>query len=95
MFSYIRRLGSFFWFKILNFNIFWVFRKMNIFGGIKILWIFFGGHHKIGLYLGVISMHFMVSSLGQGTEWGYFFGLLKFQICLGVLEIPDIFGGEW
>ena len=25
---------------------------------------------------------------------GYFFGLLKFQIFLGVLEIPDIFGGE-
>ena len=24
----------------------------------KILWIFLGGHHKIGLYLGVISMHF-------------------------------------
>ena len=26
----------------------------------KILWIFLGGHHKIGLYLGVISMHFRV-----------------------------------
>ena len=26
----------------------------------------FGGHHKIGLYLGVIYMHFRVSSLGQG-----------------------------
>ena len=24
---------------------------------------------------------------------GYFLGLLKFQIFLGVLEIPDIFGG--
>ena len=33
---------------------------MNIFWGMKILWIFLGGHHKIGLYLGVISMHFMV-----------------------------------
>ena len=45
----------------------------------KILWIFFGGHHKIGLYLGVISIHFRVDSSGHGTEWGYFFGLLKFQ----------------
>ena len=31
-------------------------------GGVKILWIFWGGHHKIGLYLGVISMHFRVSN---------------------------------
>ena len=29
---------------------------MNIFMGMTILWIFFGGHHKIGLVLGVISM---------------------------------------
>ena len=48
--------GQFFGFKILNYNTFGVFRKTNIFlgyegGG--------GGHHKIGLYLGVISMHFM------------------------------------
>ena len=40
----------------------------------------FWGHHKIGLYLGVISMHFRVFSEGQGTECGYFWGLLKFQI---------------
>ena len=40
---------------------------MNIFGGMKILWIFLGGHHKIGLYEGVTSIHFRVSSLGQGT----------------------------
>ena len=42
VFSYIRRLGSFFGFKILNFIIFGVFRKMSIFGGMKILWIFVG-----------------------------------------------------
>ena len=48
----------------------------------KILWIFFGCHHKIELYLGVIFMHFRV-----------FLGLLKFQIFFGVLEIPDIFWG--
>ena len=72
---------------------------------IKILWIFFWCHHKIGLYLGIISMHYRVFSYGQGTEWGYFFfflgggGVLYFEIFLGVLEIPDIFfflggGGE-
>ena len=32
IFSYIRRFGSFFGFKILNFNIFGGFQKMNIFG---------------------------------------------------------------
>ena len=37
-------------------------RKINVFWGIKILWIFFRGHHKIGLYLVVISMHFRVFS---------------------------------
>ena len=40
----------------------------------KILWIFFQGHHKIGLYFVVISMHFMFFSLGQGTESAIFFG---------------------
>ena len=48
------------------------------------LWIFLGGHHKIGLYLGVISMHFRVLSLGQGTELGIFFGVAK---------ISNVFGG--
>ena len=54
---------------------------MNIFWGMKILLRFFGGHHKIGLYSGVISLHFRVFSYGQGTEWGYFF--FKFQIFFG------------
>ena len=50
LFSYIRRLGPFFGFKIL-FSIFLrVFRKINIFWGMKIF--FFGGgggggYHKI------------------------------------------------
>ena len=47
-------------FKIMNFNTFGVFRKMNIFGGMMKLWIFFfffffwggggGGHHKWGYF---------------------------------------------
>ena len=41
---------------------------MNTFWGLKDFVDIFWGHHKIGLYLGVISMHFR------------FFGLLKFQI---------------
>ena len=61
----------------------------------KNLWIFFWGHHKIGLYLGVISMHFRVFFKGNVQNMGYFWGLLKFQIFLGVLEICDTFFGKW
>ena len=61
--------GSQFWISIF-FLIFFLgggggaegFRKMINFGNTKILWIFFLCHHKIGLYLGEISMHFMVFS---------------------------------
>ena len=66
---------------------------MNIFGGMKMLWIFLGGHHKIGLNLGVISMHLRVFLKVKVQNGGYFWGLLKFQILFGVLEIPDIFLG--
>ena len=52
IFSYIRRLGSFLGFRNLNFNSFWGFQKNE----------YFWGHHKIGLYLGVISMYFNVFS---------------------------------
>ena len=66
IYSYISKLGPFLGFKIYNFNIlllfFFFFRKMNIFGAMKILWIFSWGHHKTGLVLGVISMHFRVFS---------------------------------
>ena len=52
-----------------------------------------GGDHIIGLYLGVVSMHFRVLFYGQGTGLGIFLGWLKFRIFLGVLEIPDIYFG--
>ena len=60
----------------------------------KILWIFLGGHHKIRLYLGVISMHFWVFFKVNVQNGGILRGgggLLKFQIFLGVLEIPIFF----
>ena len=50
----------------------------------KILWIFFGGLYKIGLYLGVISMQlgsFLKVNVQNG---GYVFGDSK---------ISNIFGG--
>ena len=67
---------------------------MNIFWGMKILWIFFGGQHKIGLYLGVTSMRLRSFLEVKVQNGGYFFVLVKFQIFFWVLEIPDIFGGE-
>ena len=60
----------------MNFNILGCFQKNKYFWGMKILWIFFGGHHNIGLYLGVISMHFRDFSSGLCTELGYIFGFL-------------------
>ena len=49
IFSHIRRLGHFFGFKILNFNIFGGFQKNEFFwGGMKILWIFWGVITKLG-----------------------------------------------
>ena len=93
IFSHIRTLGLFFWFKILNFNIFGVFRKMNIFLDMKILRIFFGGSSQNWASFRVISMHFRVFLKVKGTELGYFFGLLKFQIFFGMFDIPDIFWG--
>ena len=60
----------------------------------EILWIFLGGHHKIRLYLGVISMHSWVFFKVKVQNGGVFLGgLLKFQIFLRVLEIPAFFWG--
>ena len=56
----------------------WGSRKMNIFWGMKILWICLGVITK-----GVISMHFRVVSKGQGTELGIFFGLVIFHFFWG------------
>ena len=78
----------------MNFNIFWGFQKNKYFWGMKTLWIIFGGLHKIGLYLGVISMYFRVLSEGQGTEWRIFLKVAKISNIFGVFDIPDIFWGE-
>ena len=62
IFLYIRRLGLFFGVKILNFNIFGGFQKNEYFFGYEEFVDIFLGHHKIGQYLGSISMHFRVFS---------------------------------
>ena len=61
---------------------------MNIVWGMKILLIFFwGSSHNWTIFRG----HFRVFFKVKVQNGGYFFGLLKFQILFGVLEIPVIF----
>ena len=53
---------------------------MNIFLGYEEFVDIFFGSSQNWASLRVISMQFRVFFSGQGTELGYFFGLLKFQI---------------
>ena len=66
----------------------------------KILWIILGDHHKIRLYLGVISMHFWVFfkvNVQNGFLFLFLFffggggGCYNFKYFGGVLEIPVFF----
>ena len=95
IFIYIRRLGPFWGFEILNFNIFGGFRNIIIFGGMKILWIY---HNKIGLVLEVISIHFrdFRGFLKVNVQDGdIILGSPKLQIFFGVwLIFPIYFGGR-
>ena len=80
IFSYIRRLGSFylgskFWISIF----FGVFRKINIFWGMKIMWIFFGVVTKLD-YIWGSYLCILWSFLRSWHRMGIFLGLLKFQI---------------
>ena len=75
----------------MKFSFFSGFSEKLIFFGYEDFEDVFGGHHKIRLYLGVISMHFWVFFKVKVQNGGYFGGLLKFQIFLGVLEIPVFF----
>ena len=54
----------------------------------------FGEHYRIGLYLGVIYMHFRVFTLDQCTEWAIFFGVVKISIIFwGCLKFLIFFLG--
>ena len=65
IFSYIRRLRPFLGVQNFEFNIFGGFQKNEDFVDIFLFWGGggeMGAHHKIGLYLWVISVHFGVFS---------------------------------
>ena len=51
------------------------------------MWLFFWAHHKFGLVLAVISMHFRVLSY----KMGIFLGVVTITTIFGVLDILDIF----
>ena len=53
---------------------------MNIFGGYEDFVYIFWGSSQNWASLRAISMQFRVFFKGQGTEFGYLFWLLKFQI---------------
>ena len=59
----------------------------------KVLWVFLGGQHKIGLYLVVFLCILGSFPQVKVQNRGYFWELPKFQISIWG-EIPDIFGGE-
>ena len=72
IFSYICWPRLFLGFKILNFNIFGGFRKLNIFWGMKLLWIFFWGS----------SQNWTI----KVQTGGYFLGCSNFKYLLGCLK---------
>ena len=62
IFSYIRRLGPFLGVQNFEFRYIFGFQKNKYSFGYENFVDIFWGHHKIGLYLEVISMHFKVFS---------------------------------
>ena len=80
IFSHIRRLGHFWGFKILNFNFLGGFQKNEYFLGYEDCVITFWESSQNWASFRFISMHVRVFFKVKGTEFGYFGGLLKFQI---------------
>ena len=78
----------------MNFNIFLDFQKNEYFFGYEILWIFFGGHPKIGLVLGVIS-YILGSFLKVNIQNGDIFWVAKISnIFWGCFKFLIFFLGE-
>ena len=64
---------------------------MNTFWGINILWIFFGGHPKIGLVLWVISMYLGSFLKVNIQNWDIFLGRKNFKYFLGCFKFLIFF----
>ena len=80
----------------MEFQYLWGFQKNEYFLGHEdFVHIFLGGSSENKtLFKGLFCIlgYFLKVKVQNG---GYFLGLLKFQIFLRVLGIPDIFFGEW
>ena len=73
----------------------WGFRNINIYGGMKILWIFWGVTTKLDWFK-VSLLCILGSFLKVNAQNENIFAWQKFQIFFGVLDIPDFFffGGK-
>ena len=68
-------LGPFFGVQNSEFQYFFRFsEKLIFFGTMKILWIFFGGHHKIGLVLGLFLCNLRSFFKVKVQNWDIFLG---------------------
>ena len=61
--------------QTFEFQYFFAFQTNEYFWGYEDFVDIFGVITKLDYIKGVISMHFMVFSEGQCTEWGYFWGV--------------------
>ena len=61
----------------------------------KILWIFLGVIANWTIFRGHLYAFYGLFLRSRYRMGDLFFGLLNFKYFLGVLEIPDIFFGEW
>ena len=79
----------------MNFNIFGVFKKINIFWGMKILWIFFlGSPQNLPIFRGHLYAFYGLFSRAR-YRMGIFLGVAKISnIFLGCLKFLIFFGGE-
>ena len=74
IFQYIYVGLAHFWvFKILNTNIFGVFRKKEYFLGMKILWIFLWGHCKLDYVFYFIFIYLFIYFFFFGGGGGSFY----------------------
>ena len=75
IFSHIRRLGPFFGVQNSEFQYFFGFsKKLIFFWGMKILWIIFLGHHKIGQVRGSFLCNLGSFFKAKVQNWDIFWG---------------------
>ena len=99
LFSYIRRFGPFFWFKILNFNIFGGFQQNEYFLGYGFVDISMVSSQNLPSFRGHFYAFWGLSlrSMCRMGIFFFFFMLLQFQILSWCFILLIFFGlnGRW